>query len=246
MSQRRRQLFSLHELLIMAALAALGGVSGSAVSMIRAAVHAVVVVPGGMQFAAGVHVLWLVLAVGLVRKPGVATATGLLKGAVELLSGNPLGLLVVIYSGLAGVGVDAIWLLLSGRDRPITYMLAGGIGAASNVLVLKFIASLPAHGAVQTGLVLLAGVAFISGVFFAGLLGWWLLRALRLAGAVGAQPQGVPIRRSPRARAGIAVLGAVVVLLGTAFYLAAARAEVESADNAGASQTVSGHVTTPR
>ena len=128
MTHSRHHFFSLHELLIMASLAALGGVCSTMMSNIRAAVHAVVGLPGGMQFTAGVHVVWLVIAVALVRKPGAATVTGLLKGSVELLSGNLHGLLVVLYAVLAGVCVDLVWLLLGRRDRPVTYLLAGGLG----------------------------------------------------------------------------------------------------------------------
>lgn len=197
MSTNRKHFFSLHELLIIAALAALGGVSGAALSVIRAAVHSVVVVPGGMQFLAGVHVLWLVIALGLVRKPGAATMTGVLKGAVELLSGNPLGLLVLAYGVLAGLTVDAIWLLLGGRDHVVCYALAGGLGAASNVIVLKFAGSLPVKGVAGTGLAALAVVAFVSGVLLAGLLGWWLLKTLRIAGVVGAVRPGPLSSKGP-------------------------------------------------
>ncbi len=186
MSQYRRHYFSLHELLMMAALAALGGVCSAALSNVRAAVHAVVPSPIGMQPFAGIHVLWFVIAAGLVRKPGAATVTSLLAGAVELLSGNPHGLLVMIYSGLGGMGVDAIWLVLGGRDHPLTYVLAGGVGTATNVLVFMFAASLPAQGAVLTAATLLAVAAFVSGVLLAGLLGWWLVQALRRAGIADA------------------------------------------------------------
>jgi ABC-type thiamin/hydroxymethylpyrimidine transport system permease subunit len=178
-------LFSLHEVLVMASLAALGGVSSALISLVRAAVHAFIVVPGGLQFLAGIHVLWLVLAVGLVRKPGAATITALLKGVVELLSGNPHGLLVLLYSALAGITVDIIWLLLGRRHHPVTYVLAGGAGAASNLLVLLFVASLPNHRGVLTGLSVLACAAFMSGSVLAGLLGWRLLTALHRAGVGG-------------------------------------------------------------
>lgn len=237
MDQSRPHFFSLHELLIMAALAALGGVSGAAVSMVRAAVHALVVLPGGMQFLAGIHVLWLVLAVGLVRKPGAATVTGLLMGAVELLSSNPHGLIVVMYGGLAGIGVDFIWLLLRGRDRPVTYFLAGGVGAASNVPVLKLVASLPSSGAVGAGLLVLTGVAFVSGTLLAGLLGWWLLRTLRVAGVVGAQEQVAWSYGRRRTWAGAGVLGAGVVLLLAATYLTSSHAPAASTDLADAAPT---------
>jgi energy-coupling factor transport system substrate-specific component len=246
MSQVRSQLFSLHELLIMAALAALGGVSGAAVSMIRAAIHAVVVLPGGMQFLAGIHVLWLILAVGLIRKPGAATVTGLFKGAVELLSGNPHGVLVLMYSALAGLAIDAVWLLLNARHRPTTYIIAGGVGAASNVLVLRLIASLPSQGVVYTGLAALAGVAFVSGAIFAGLLGWWLLRALQRAGAVGAQGHAASGPGRSRIRAGITALAAVVALIAAAIYLTSTSSEVRSADRASSPNAAPGQMTTPQ
>ncbi len=220
MDRPRRHFFTLHELLIMAVLAALGGVSSSAISNVRVALHAVFPSPIGMQPLAGIHVLWLVIAVGLIRKPGAATVTSLLAGTVELLAGNPHGLLVVLYSGLAGVSVDAVWILLGGRDRPLTYVLAGGVGAASNVLVLAFGASLPAQGAVLTVMALLGGVSFVSGVLLAGLLGWWLLAALRAAGIAGVQPAEAPVRGNRRAWAGVGLLGLAVMLAGLATYVA--------------------------
>ncbi|MBU0719271.1 MAG: hypothetical protein KJ749_13565, partial [Planctomycetes bacterium] len=58
-------------------------------------------------------------------------------------------------------------------------------GAATNVVVLAFSASLPAQNAVATILAVMASVAFVSGVLLAGLLGWWLLRMLRQAGIAG-------------------------------------------------------------
>jgi ABC-type thiamin/hydroxymethylpyrimidine transport system permease subunit len=213
MSGTRGHFFSLHELLIMAALGALGGVSGSAVSLVRAAVHALVVLPGGMQFLGGIHVLWPVLAVGLVRKPGAATVTGLLQGAVELLSGNPHGLLVLAYAAMAGLGVDATWILLGGRHRLATFLLAGGVGASTNVLVLKFAASLPGQGVASAGLTVLAGIAFISGMLLAGLLGWSLMKALRLAGVIGAQLDHaqLPWRRRILLGVGAVGIGALLV-----------------------------------
>jgi energy-coupling factor transport system substrate-specific component len=187
MTDRRHTFFSLHELLIMAALAALGGVTGSAVSLVGKALHAATGLPGGLQFLAGIHVLWLILAIGLIRKPGAATATALLKGVVELLSGNPHGLIVVLMSGLAGVVVDLAWSLTGRRVGVITFMLVGGLGAASNMLIFKFVLSLPSQRAVNLALFALAGIAFLSGVVLAGALGWSLIQALRRAGAAGVQ-----------------------------------------------------------
>ena len=218
MNSVQRHLFTLHELLVMAALAALGGVSSSLISMVRAAAHAVLGFPGGMQFLAGIHVLWPILAAGLVQKPGAATITGLLTGAVELLSGNPHGLLVLIYAALAGVCVDAVWIILGGLDHPLTYMLAGGAGAASNVLVFKYAASLADSPVVLTMLLIMTSAAFLSGVLLAGLLGWWLLRTLRRAGVVGPRRRVALLAGRGRAWAGAGVFIVAIVLIGMALH----------------------------
>ena len=245
MSQPRSHFFSLHELLMMAVLAALGGVTGSALSNIRAVAHAIFPSPIGMQPLAGIHVLWPVLAVGLVRKPGAATVTGLLAGTVEFLSGNPHGLHAVSYGLAAGITVDVVSFFLGGvRDYLGVYMFAGGMGAASNVAVMMAIASLPPEGAVLTTLALLGGVAFISGVFLAGLLGWWLLRTLRVAGVIGAYSKNSMLSAHSPARPRFAVLGAVIILAGSAVYLVLARpdskatAEPDQADGSPTDVTV--------
>ena len=239
MNQQRRHIFSLHDLLVMAALAALGGVSGSAISWIGAFLHRFTGIPGGLQFMAGAHVLWLVLAVGLIRKPGTAAITGLLKGAVELLSGNPHGLLVLFLSALGGCVVDLVWLLAGRRDHLVTYMLAGGLGAASNLLVLKIIYSLPSNHAVHVGLTILTGVAFVSGVLLAGLLGWSLMHALRRAGVAGAQAQSPAKPTSARAWLGMGAVGLVTVAIGTAVYFSDAGQEAEAREAPTTAQTVS-------
>ncbi len=225
MNRRARHRFTLHELLIMAALAALGGVSGSAVSWIGAWLHAVTGLPGNLQFMAGIHVLWLVLAAGLIRKTGAATMTGLLKGAVELLSGNPHGLFVVLMSALAGVVADAVWWVAGRRDRVLTYMLAGGLGAASNLLIFKVIVSLPNHRAVAGALAALALMAFASGAVLGGLLAWSLMNALRRAGVAGTQRRATSRPPAARAWAGAAAaLLMVGILVMSMYYSASLRA----------------------
>jgi len=246
MSSQKSEFFTLHELLVMAALAALGGVSSSALSWVRAALGSLIPFPGAMQCTAGLHVLWLVLAMGLIRKPGTATVCGLIKGAIELLTGNPHGLLVLLYSGLGGVSVDVVWMLVRGRHHPLAYALAGGFGTASNVLVLKFVGSLHGSGLVNAALLVLAAVAFVSGVVFAGLLGWWLLGALCRAGVAGV-PAAAPLQAAPRrAWLGIGVLAVVVVLMAVADRVSTARANAQLADPTSSSAQTSSETVTTR
>jgi ABC-type thiamin/hydroxymethylpyrimidine transport system permease subunit len=182
-SQRRTH-FTTRDLLMMAALAALGGVVGTYVNAVGDLFQSIFGFAGATQWAAGLHVLWLTLAVGLTRKQGAGTITGLLKGGVELLTGNTHGLLVVLVDIVAGLLVDLGFLPFRNKDSLIAYCLAGGLASASNVFVFQLLASVPADTLTYWAILLVAGVGFLSGVLFAGVLSRGLLNALRRAGVV--------------------------------------------------------------
>jgi energy-coupling factor transport system substrate-specific component len=196
MKQKHTYYFSTRDLLMMAALAALGGVASTYVNAVGDLLQSVLGFAGGMQWAAGFHVLWLVLAVGLTRKLGAGTVTGVLKGVVELLSGNTHGLLVVLVDIVAGLLVDVGFLPFRDKDKLPAYLVAGGLAAASNVLVFQLFAALPVDILSYGLIILLSGVAFISGMIFAGLLGHLLIGALRRAGVVKDISAPIVTRRS--------------------------------------------------
>jgi energy-coupling factor transport system substrate-specific component len=184
MVQRQRLYFSTRDLLLMAALAALGGVAGTYINALGDAFQATLGFAGTTQWAAGLHVLWLTLAVGLTGKQGAGTLTGVLKGVVELLSGNTHGLLVLLVDVVAGILVDLGFLPFRKKDSLPAFCLAGGLASASNVFVFQLFAVLPADTLAYGALLLVAGVALVSGVLFGGVLGYVLLNALRRAGVV--------------------------------------------------------------
>ncbi len=186
--KQNRYYFSTRDLLLMAALAALGGVTSTYVSAAGRVVQSFVGVPGGMQWAAGLHVLWLTLAVGLTGKQGAGTVTGIIKGIVELLTGNPHGLLVVLVDVVAGVLVDVGFLAFRDKDRLPGYLLAGGLSTFSNVIIFQLFAVLPADILSYGAILLLCIVAALSGVVFAGVLGYTLTRTLRRTGVVKDRP----------------------------------------------------------
>jgi len=211
----RRFYFSTRDLLMMAALAALGGIASTYVNMLGNLIYSTLGAAGMTQWAAGLHVLWLVLAVGLTRKQGAGTITGILKGGVELLSGNTHGLLVVLVDVVAGLLVDLGFLAFRRKDSILACSLAGGLGSASNVFVFQLFAALPAAMVAYGALFLVGAVAFASGVLFAGLLGFALVNTLRRAGVVRDQA-AVPLDR----RVYLAGLGAVLLLAaGLGLYL---------------------------
>ena len=172
----------------MAALAALGGVVSTYVNAIGDFFQSIFGFAGTTQWAAGLHILWLTLAVGLTRKQGAGTITGILKGGVELLTGNTHGLLVVLVDLVAGLLVDLGFLPFRDKDSLAAYCLAGGLASASNVFVFQLFASVPADTLAYWALLLVAGVALLSGVLFGGVLSRALVSALRRAGVVKDQP----------------------------------------------------------
>jgi ABC-type thiamin/hydroxymethylpyrimidine transport system permease subunit/DMSO/TMAO reductase YedYZ molybdopterin-dependent catalytic subunit len=181
---QRRYYYSTRDLLMMAALAALGGVVSTYVNAIGDLFQSILGFAGTTQWAAGLHVVWLTLAVGLTRKQGAGTITGLLKGGVELLTGNTHGLLVVLVDIVAGLLVDLGFLPFRKKDSLLAYCLAGGLASASNVFVFQLFAAVPTDTLAFQAMLLVGGMAFLSGVLFAGVLGWALLNGLRRAGVV--------------------------------------------------------------
>lgn len=191
---------------MMAALAALGGVAGTYINAIGDLFQSVLGFAGTTQWAAGLHVLWLTLAVGLTRKQGAGTVTGILKGGVELLTGNTHGLLVVLVDIVAGLLVDLGFLPFWNKDSVLAYVLAGGLAAASNVFVFQLFAAVPTESLAYWAMLLVSGVAFLSGTVFAGVLGRALVAALRRAGVVRDRP-------APRVNRATYVLALLAVAL---------------------------------
>ncbi len=211
----KRYYFATRDLLMIAALAALGGVVSTYVNAVGDLVQSTLGFAGTTQWAAGLHVLWLVLAVGLTGKQGAGTVAGLLKGGVELLSGNTHGLLVLLVDVVAGLLVDLGFLPFRNKDGLPAYCLAGGLASASNVLVFQAFASLPADVLAYGAILLVAAVAAASGVLFGGILGQMLVSALRRAGVVKDRAP-IPVSR----RVYLAFLGvAVLTTVGLGLYL---------------------------
>jgi len=94
----------------------------------------------------------------------------------------------VLVDVAAGLLVDVGFLPFRRKDSLVAYCLAGGLASASNVFVFQLFASVPADTLAYWAMLLVAGVAFLSGVLFAGVLGRALVNALRRAGVVKDAP----------------------------------------------------------
>lgn len=139
----------------------------------------------------GIWLLPAVLAPLIVRKPGAALFAEVMAAVLSaLLGGGPWGLDVILSGFAQGAGAELVFAFGLYRSFGLrTALLAGGaaaIGEALHDLVIYF----PSN---QFGLDVQGTIAVVdvaSGVVLAGLVGWWLLRALRASGVLDAFPGG--------------------------------------------------------
>lgn len=179
-----RYYFTTKDLVTIALLSALGGVLSTYIGYLGNMVNHIIGVPfGAGQFMAGLHVIWIMLALGITRKKGAATATGLLKGVIELFLGGTHGIVIVAVSLVQGLIPDLVLF----RDRskadrnPMAYAVAGGLSSASNVVVFYafFLVGVP-----PLLIAMLCMLAAASGIIFGGWLVLEMLESLEFSGIV--------------------------------------------------------------
>jgi energy-coupling factor transport system substrate-specific component len=175
--------FTTKDLLFIAGFSAIGGLASTYVNMIGDFFQSLLGFAGTTQWAAGLHILWILLAVGIVNKPGTAVLTGILKGIVELLSGNTHGVLVLIVDVVAGLIVELVFFLPM-INKFMKSIIAGGLAAMSNVFVFQIFASVPADSLAFWSMLAVAGMALLSGIVFGGILSHLVLKNLAKTGII--------------------------------------------------------------
>jgi len=215
---RRDSYFTNRDLLTVAVFSGIGGILSTYIGYLGNLLNRLLGVPfGAGQFVAGLHVFWLVFVAGLVRRPGAATLAGLLKGLVELLTGSTHGVAIVLVSLVQGLLVD-LGLLVFRRHSMVSYATTGAVATAANVFVFQ---ALYFSGAPISYILLIAGLAFVSGILLAGGFAYQLLDILSQGRRVtgergGADRQGFAWTR-------FVVTGVLVMAFaaGAVYYFAA-------------------------
>jgi|GEM_PF-2381295 ABC-type thiamin/hydroxymethylpyrimidine transport system permease subunit len=149
----------------LAMVAAAGGASSIIVGYAGRALFAVTACFEAPQLLAGMHVFWLTLSSRILKARGTATITGALKGLVEATLNSHLGIFAFLVSLIEGAVADAVFAVLDSKEKTVYF--AGGLSAASNVIVLQ-VFFLPEAPPLVYALAYLA--AFSSGLFFGGYL----------------------------------------------------------------------------
>lgn len=179
--QKALRRFSIKDLILIAAMAALGMAVKAIINPLIRLASAALFIPGG-ALAGGLYMMWLVMAVGLTGKRGAATLAGLVQAIIVILTGigGSHGLFSLVSYTLPGIIID-IWLLIS-RHKVcclfctfISCILANLIGVTSVNLIFFRLPEIPL-------LLSLAAAALSGGV--GGVITWHLLQALQKYGVI--------------------------------------------------------------
>ena len=174
--QKALHRFSIKDLILIAAMAALGIAVKAVVTPIIHLASAPLFIPGG-ALAGGLYMMWLLMASGITGKLGAATLAGLVQAILVILTGagGSHGILSLVSYTIPGLAVD-LWLLIS-RHRicclPCAFVaciLANLCGTAAVNLIFFRLPLIPL-------LLSLAAAAFSGGV--GGVLTRHLLTALQ-------------------------------------------------------------------
>jgi ABC-type thiamin/hydroxymethylpyrimidine transport system permease subunit len=166
-AQTRRRFYTSHELSLIVILSAIGGGVSVPIGHASNLLNAVPFLPFGTpQAVSGLHVIWILLAGVLIRKPGSSAVTGALKGLVELVLFSRHSVLVLLISAVEGAVMDVSLAILGRRNRASLY-LSSGLSSSSNVLVLWLVVLRRLPLAV---IAYMYAFSFASGALFAGYL----------------------------------------------------------------------------
>ncbi len=174
------QTYTTRDIVVMAALIAIGGVFKAYWGQLRLLFESVVGPYAEFVIGPGFY-LWAILACYLVRKPLSGTISMVLGGVVEILAGNPFGLPVLLFDFWEGFGPDVSYnFIFKNKRYDLLVAIIGGILSADLGLV---------YGWIYFGFSKLPPLAFIiyvievtlSGVA-AGLIGNYLAKGLERIG----------------------------------------------------------------
>lgn len=141
--------------------------------------------PGLGGIAVGIWLLGGVVGGLVIRKPGAALVVELVAAIVSMLIGNVWGISTVLSGLVQGLGAELIFALFLYRRFGIVVAALAGMGAAAAAWIFElFYGSSPnILKSFEFNSIYLVCVA-VSGALLAGVVGWLLVRALAVTGAL--------------------------------------------------------------
>jgi len=173
---RALQRFTIRDLTLIAAMAALGIAAKTVITPLFHIISAPLLIPGG-ALAGGLYMMWLLVATGLTGKRGTATLVGLIQAILVILTGVSAshGILSLASYTLPGLAIDLGLLIMGHRLCCLPCAFVSGILAniSGTFAVNLIFFQLPLAPFLFSLL-----IAAFSGAL-GGMLAWHLLLALR-------------------------------------------------------------------
>ena len=182
--QRYLNHFTIYELVIISIMAAIGIALKPVIVPIAHLISGPLMVPSG-AFAGGLYMLWLVVGMGIVGKPGTATLIALIQALLVLFTGmvGSHGILSLFTYTMPGIAMDLVLLLIGHRVCCAgCAFIAGAIANVTGTACVNVVF----FQAPGIYLILILSVALLSGGI-GGLIAWELLKILKKYNLISAQ-----------------------------------------------------------
>lgn len=149
--------------------------------------------PGFGGLVVGIWLLGGVLGGLIIRKPGAAIFVEVIAALTSAVLGNQWGI-TTLYSGLAqGLGAELIFLIFAYRRFSLPVATLAGIASGVGAVILELFTSGNLARTLEFNLIYL-GCVMVSGAVLAGVLGFFLVRALAQTGVLDRFGPGREIR----------------------------------------------------
>ncbi|MBA7700860.1 putative HMP/thiamine permease protein YkoE [subsurface metagenome] len=181
--ERKKYYFSTFDLILMAIIAVIGGrINGVYMFSFIQIFKPLFALLGPISWVplSGLYVIWLIIVKLLIRKKGSATLCGLIQGIIESLSGNPFGLWAILFAIVEGFLIDVVFAIIAEKATLLSSLLGASLATLFAVYIFFFINKMTSPFELYIGGI----VAILSGIIFAGLLGWLIAKAIYNTGII--------------------------------------------------------------
>lgn len=171
--------FTVKDLILIAAMAALGIATKPIVGPIAHIISTPLMLPAG-AFAGGLYMMWIVVAFGLTGKRGTATLVAMVQAMLVVITGvtGSHGIMSLVSYTMPGIVVDVVFLIIRRRVDNLPLAFLGGVlsNITGTAIVNMIFFSLPV-----IPLLLSLTVASLSGGI-GGIIAWEFMKALKKFG----------------------------------------------------------------
>ena len=137
----------------------------------------------------GIWFMAATVAASIIRKPLVAFSAEFLAAVLELLLGNPGGMMVVITGLIQGAGGELGYLLFGYKKWRLGAAILSAITSALVTMLQTLY--IGGYAGLSPGMILaMLGVRIASAVFFTGVVGYGLTQGLARTGVLRSYPIG--------------------------------------------------------